>query len=189
MKSLFAKWFFSKAIDEDKASAKFAKDHFEKSQSFRKWAQNIAAVDEQLKASVSDANYKPSQKLHQRTMDALHENAFAKDEVSQSYFLTAKPFAVFTLSVILLICAIVVVKMNKQNPVHQQAGVLPLIDDLRNTQLKDQSRTFMVSYMDEPLIREGQALLAETQRAGERLWERFPLNPRIIPASYTPEKD
>ena len=189
MKSIFAKWFFSKAIDEDEASARFVKNHFEKSQSFRKWAQNMATVDEQLKASVSEANHKPSPKLHQRTMDALHDNAFTKDEVSYSRFFLNKPFAAFALSAILLVSTVIVVNLNKQPPAIQQAGVLTIIDNLRNTQLKDQSRAFMVSYMDQPLLYEGQALIEETQRAGERLWERFPLKPQIIPASYTPKED
>ena len=186
MKSIFAKWFFSKAIDEDKASTRFVKNYFEKSVPFRKWAKDMATVDEQLKASVSEANYKPSPELHQRTMDALHENAFTKDEVSYSHFFLSKPFAAFAFSAILLICAIVFTNINKQPPADQNSWQISI---LKPAQLKDQSRALMVSYMDEPLLREGQALIEETQRAGERLWERFPLKPQIIPASYTPEED
>lgn len=186
MKSIFAKWFFSKAIDEEKASERFVKNHFEKSQSFRKWAQNVATVDEQLKASVSEANHKPSPELHQRTMDALHQNAFTKDETTRSFFLTARPIAAAAFCALLVITAVVIMNNSKPTPIKQDDWQVSI---LKPAQIKDQSRAIMVSYMDEPLLREGQALLEETQRAGERLWERFPLKPQIIPASYTPEED
>lgn len=189
MKTVFAKWFFSKAIDEDKASAKFAKNHFEKSQSFRKWAKEIATVDEQLKASVSEANHKPSPKLHQRTMDALHENAFTIDETSRGYFFLTRPFATASICAVLIISTFAIINLSKQNQVKHQSEIPTIVTKWNNGELRDQSRALMVSYMYQPLIREGQALLAETQRAGERLWERFPLKPQIIPASYTPEKD
>lgn len=185
MKSVFAKWFFSKAIDEDKASKRFVKNHFEKSQSFRKWAQNMATVDEQLKAGVNEANHEPTSKLHQRTMDALHENAFTKDEISYSHYFLNRPFAAFAFSAILLICAFVFVNLNKEIPSKPSSWQVNIPQP---AQLQDQSRAFMVSYMDQPLLREGQAIIEETQRAGERLWERFPLKPQIIPASYTREK-
>lgn len=185
MKTIFAKWFFSKAIDDDKASAKFAKDHFEKSQAFRKWAKDIATVDEQLKTSVNEADHKPSQKLHQRTMDALHENAFTRDESTRGYFLAARPFAVAAFCVILIISTIVAINITSQRPTTQGDWQVSIPQP---AQIKEQSRTFMVSYMDQPLIREGKAIVEETQRAGERLWERFPLKPQIIPASYTREK-
>lgn len=189
MKSIFAKWFFSRAIDEEKASSRFVKNHFEKSDSFRKWAKDMASVDEQLKIGVSSANHKPSPRLLKRTMDALHENAFTKDEVSRGYFLMTRLFVTVAFCAVLIISTVVAINIINQEPVNNHAGVMPLIDNLQNTQLKDQSRAFMVSYMDQPLLREGKALIEETQRAGERLWQRFPLKPQIIPASYKPEDD
>ncbi len=76
MKTILAKWFFLKSLDDGSHSPRFVVNRLERSAKFAAWARSMTEVDQRLADDVGQAEVAPSRQMHRRTMDALHENAF-----------------------------------------------------------------------------------------------------------------
>ena len=76
MKTILAKWFFLKSLDDGSHSPRFVVNQLERSAKFAAWARSMTEVDQRLANDASQAQVTPSRQMHRRTMDALYENAF-----------------------------------------------------------------------------------------------------------------
>ncbi len=190
MKTILAKWFFLKSLDDGSHSPRFVANRLERSATFAAWARSMTEVHQRLADDVCQAEVTPSRQMHRRTMDALHENAFTIN--------TDRPQRRLPRLAAVAFCAVVVaagalanrfVTSRPSEPIPTAAGGGSFIDTMPRFDLRQRSDAILASYVHKPLDEEGRALARDAQRAGEYLLNRLPLRSTIRPASYTPDRD
>ncbi len=188
MKTILAKWFFLKSLDEGTHSPRFVVNRLERSAKFAAWARSMTEVDQRLTDDVGRAEATPSRQMHRRTMDALHENAFATNTDRPQRRLprfAAVAFCVVVVAAGVLANRFVTSKPSDLNPKAVKGG--SFIDTMPTFDLRQRSDAILASYVHKPLDEEGRALAHDARRVGEYLLNRLPLRSTIRPASYTPD--
>ncbi len=186
MRTMLAKWFFLKSLDDGTHSPRFVANRLERSAKFAAWTRSMAEVDQRLADDVSQAEAAPSRRLHRRTMDALHENAFIINTDQPHRRLprvAAAAFCVVVVAAGLLADRFVASRPSDLIPRTVRGG--SFIDTMPTFDLRQRSDAIFASYIHKPLNDEGRALAHDAQRAGEYLLNRLPLRSTIRPASYT----
>lgn len=191
MKTIIAKWFFLKSLDDGTHSPRFVVSRLERSAKFAAWARSMTEVDQRLADDVGQAQVTPSRHMHRRTMDALHENAFITTHADRPQRrlprLAAVAFCVVVVAAGVLANRFVTSKQS--DPIPKIATVGSFIPNVPTFDLRQRSDAVLASYVHNPLDEEGRALARDAQRAGEYLLNRLPLRPLIRPASYTPDPE
>ncbi len=190
MKTIIAKWFFLKSLDDGTHSPRFVVNRLERSAKFAAWAHSMTEVDQRLAEDVGQAQVTPSRQMHRRTMDALHENAFTTNTDRPQRRLPRLAAAAFCVVVVAAgVLANRFVTSRPSDPIPKIAGGGSFIDTMPTFDLRRRSDAILTSYVHKPLDEEGRALAHDAQRAGEYLLNRLPLRPIIRPARYTPDRD
>ena len=190
MRTMLAKWFYSRALDDDKHSPRFVANRIERCAKFAAWTRSMTEVDQQLADDVNHAEAAPSRQLHRRTMDALHENAFATSTdraQRRSPWFAAAAFCVVVVAAGVLANRFVTSRPSGPTPTVAKGG--SFIDTMPAFDLRQRSDAILASYVQRPLDEEGRALARDAQRAGQYLLNQLPLRPTIRPASYTPDPE
>ena len=190
MKTIFAKWFFLKSLDDGTHSPRFVVKRLERSAKFAAWARSMTEVDQRLADDVGQAQVTPSRHMHRRTMDALHENAFTTNTDRPQRLLPR--FAAVAFCVVVVAAGVLAnrfVTSRPSDPVPNIATVESFIPNVPTFDLRQRSDAVLASYVHKPLDEEGRALAHDAQLAGEYLLNRLPLRSTIRPASYTPDPE
>jgi hypothetical protein len=190
MKTILAKWFFLKSLDDGTHSPRFVVNRLERSAKFAAWARSMTEVDQRLADDVDQAEATPSIQMHRRTMDALRENAFATNTNRPQRHLPR--FAAVAFCVVVVAAGVLAdrfVTSRPSDPITTAAGGGSFIDTMPTFDLRQRSDAILASYVHKPLDEEGRALVRDAQRVGEYLLNRLPLRSTIRPASYTPDPD
>ncbi len=188
MKTILAKWFFLKSLDDGTHSPRFVVNRLERSAKFAAWARSMTEVDQRLTDDVGRAETTPSRQMHRRTMDALHENAFTTNTDRPPRRLprfAAVAFCVVVVAAGVLANRFVASRPSDLNPKAVKGG--SFIDTMPTFDLRQRSDAILASYVHKPLDEEGRALAHDARRVGEYLLNRLPLRSTIRPASYTPD--
>ena len=190
MKTIIAKWFFLKSLDDGTHSPRFVVKRLERSAKFAAWARSMTEIDQRLADDVSQAEVRPSRQLHRRTMDALHENAFTTTTDRPQRRLPRFAAAAFCVVVVAAgVLANRFVTSRASDPITPDVPSGSFIDTMPTFDLRQRSDAIFASYVHKPLDDEGRALAHDVQRAGEYLLNRLPLRSTIRPARYTPDRD
>ncbi len=191
MRTMLAKWFFLKSIDDGSHSPRFVANRIERCAKFAAWTRSMAEVDQRLTDDVGQAEVTPSRQMHRRTMDALHENAFATNADRSQRRLPR--FAAVALCVVIVAAGVLADRfVTSTRPSDHIAVAIPrgsFIDTMPTFHLRQRSDAIFASYVHKPLDDEGRALARDAQRVGEYLLNRLPLRSTIRPASYTPDPE
>ena len=190
MKTILAKWFFLKSLDDGTHSPRFVVNRLERSAKFAAWARSMTEVDQRLTDDVNQAEVTPSRQMHRRTLTALHENAFTTNTDRPQRRLP--PLAAAAFCVIVVAAGVLAnrfVTSRPSDPILTAAGGGSFIDTVPTFDLRQRSEAILASYVHKPLDEEGRALAHDAQRVGEYLLNRLPLRSTIRPASYTPDRD
>ncbi len=186
MRTVLAKWFFLKSLDDGTHSPRFVADRLERSAKFAAWARSMTEVDQRLADDVNQAEVAPSRQMYRRTMDALHENAFTTNTDRPQRRLPWFAAAAFCVVVVAAgVLADRFVTSTPSDPIATADGGGSFIDTMPTFDLRQRSDAIFASYVHKPLDEEGRALARDAQRAGEYLLNRLPLRSTIRPASYT----
>ena len=190
MRTMLAKWFFLKSVDDGNHSPRFVVNRLERCAKFAAWTRSMMAIDQRLAEDVSQAEVGPSRQMHRRTMDALHENAFTTStDRSQRGIprFAAAAFCVVVVAASLLASSLIKSTSNDQMELATAPDsifrTVPRID------FQQQGDAMFASYVQRPLDEERRALARDAQRVGEYLLNRLPQRPIVRPASYTPDQD
>ena len=190
MKTIIAKWFFLKSLDDGTHSPRFVVNRLERSANFAAWAHSMTEVDQRLADDVGQAQVTPSRHMHRRTMDALHENAFTTNTDRPQRRLPR--FAAAAFCVVVVAAGVLANRFVTSRPsdlIPKIAGGGSFIDTMPRFDLRQRSDEILASYVHKPLDEEGRALAHDAQRIGEYLLNRLPLRSTIRPASYTLDRD
>ncbi len=191
MRTILAKWFFLKSLDDSTHSPRFVVNRLERSAKFAAWARSMTEVDQRLADDVNQAEVAPSRHLHRRTMDALHENAFTTNTDRPQRRLPR--FAAVAFCVVVVAAGVLanrfVTSTMPSDPIPKIATVGSFIPNVPTFDLRQRSDAVLASYVYKPLDEEGRALAHDARRAGEYLLNRLPLRSTIRPASYTPDPE
>lgn len=190
MRTMLAKWFFLKSLDDGTHSPRFVADRLERSAKFAAWARSMTEVDQRLADDVNQAEVAPSRQMYRRTMDALHENAFTINTDRPQRRLPRFAAAAFCVVVVAAgLLANRFVTSTPSDPVATADGGGSFIDTMPTFDLRQRSDAILASYVHKPLDEEGRALAHDAQRVGEYLLNRLPLRGTVRPARYTPDLD
>lgn len=191
MRTILAKWFFLKSLDDGTHSPRFVVNQLERSATFAAWARSMTDVDQRLADDVNQADVAPTRQMHQRTMNALHQNAFTTN--------TDRPqrriprFAAVAFGVVVVAAGVLanrfVTSTRPIDPITKTVRGGSFIDTMPTFDLRQRSGAIFASFVHKPLDEEGRALARDAQRAGEYLLNRLPLRSTIRPARYTPEPE
>ena len=190
MKTIIAKWFFLKSLDDGTHSPRFVVNRLERSANFAAWAHSMTEVDQRLADDVGQAQVTPSRHMHRRTMDALHENAFTTNTDRPQRRLPR--FAAAAFCVVVVAAGVLANRFVTSRPsdlIPKIAGSGSFIDTMPRFDLRQRSDAILASYVHKPLDEEGRALAHDAQRVGEYLLNRLPLRSTIRPARYTPDRE
>lgn len=190
MKTILAKWFFLKSLDDGTHSPRFVVNQLERSAKFAAWARSMTEVDQRLADDVNQAEVTPSRQMHRRTLTALHDNAFTTNTDRPQRRLP--PLAAAAFCVIVVAAGVLAnrfVTSRPSDPSLKAAGGGSFIDTVPTFDLRQRSEAILASYVHKPLDEEGRALAHDAQRVGEYLLNRLPLRSTIRPARYTPDRD
>ena len=190
MKTILAKWFFLKSLDDGTHSPRFVVNRLERSAKFAAWARSMTAVDQRLADGVGRAEIAPSRHMHRRTMDALHENAFTTETDRPQRRLPR--FAAVAFCVVVVAAGLLAnrfVTSTPSDPIATAGNGGSFIDTMPTFDLRQRSDAIFASYVHKPLDEEGRALARDAQRVGEYLLNRLPLRSTIRRASYIPDPE
>lgn len=191
MRTMLAKWFFLKSLDDGSHSPRFVADRLERCPRFAMWTRSMAEVDQRLAGDVNQAEVAPSRQLHRRTMDSLHENAFITTNTDRPQRHLPR-FAAVAFCVVVVAASLLANSFITSTPKHQMQTASTsesIFDMVPSFDFQQQRDAIFASYIHNPLNDEGRALARDAQRAGEYLLNQLPLRPTIRPASYTPDPD
>ena len=190
MRTMLAKWFFLKSLDDGTHSPRFVADRLERSAKFATWTRSMASIDQRLTDDVGQADVSPSSRMYRRTMDALHQNAFTINTDRPQRRLPRLAAAAFCVVVVAAgLLANRFVTSTPSDPVATADGGGSFIDTMPTFDLRQRSDAILASYVHKPLDEEGRALAHDAQRVGEYLLNRLPLRGTVRPARYTPDPD
>ncbi len=190
MRTMLAKWFFLKSVDDGKHSPRFVGNRIERCAKFAAWSRSMTAIDQRLAEDVIQAEVTPSRQMHQRTMDALHEHAFTTNTDRSQRRLprfAAAAFCMIVVAASLLASSLITSTSNDSmgfaTAPESIFGTVPTFD------FQQQRDAILISYVQRPLDEEGRAIAHDAQRVGEYLLNRLPRRSIIRPASYTPDQE
>ena len=190
MRTMLAKWFFLKSLDDGTHSPRFVVNRLERSAKFAVWARSMAEVDQCLADDVNQAEVAPSRQMYRRTMDALHENAFTINTDPPPRRLPRFAAAAFCVVVVAVgLLANRFVTSLPSDPIATAGDGGSFIDTMPTFDLRQRSDAILASYVHKPLDDEGRALAHDAQRVGEYLLNRLPLRSTVRPARYTPDPE
>lgn len=190
MRTMLAKWFFLKSLDDGTHSPRFVANRLERSAKFAAWTRSMAEIDQRLTDDVGQADVAPSRQSHRRTMDALHKNAFTTNTDRPQRRLPR--FAAAAFCVVVVAAGVLANRFVTSRPsdlIPTADGVGSFIDTMPTFDLRQRSDAIFASYVHKPLADEGRALAHDAQRAGEYLLNRLPLRSTVRPASYTADPE
>ena len=190
MKTILAKWFFLKSLDDGTHSPRFVVKRLERSAKFAAWARSMTEIDQRLADDVGQVQVTPSRQMHRRTLTALHENAFTTNTDRPQRRLP--PLAAAAFCVIVVAAGVLAnrfVTSRPSDPITTAVRGGSFIDTMPTFDLRQRSDAILASYVHKPLDEEGRALARDAQRAGEYLLNRLPLRSAIRPARYTPDPE
>ncbi len=190
MRTMLAKWFFLKSLDDGSHSPRFVANRLERSAKFAAWARSMTEVDQGLADDVNQAEVAPSRRLHQGTMDALHENAFTTNTDRPQRRLPR--FATAALCVVVVAASLLaswLITSTSNDRMEIATTRESIFESVPTFDFQQQRDAILTSYVHKPLNDEGRALARDAQRAGQYLLNRLPLGPIIRPASYTPDRE
>ena len=190
MRTMLAKWFFLKSLDDGTHSPRFVADRLERSAKFAAWARSMTEVDQRLADDVGQADIAPSRQSHRRTMDALYKNAFTINTDRPQRRLPRLAAAAFCVVVVAAgLLANRFVTSTPSDPIATAGHGGSFIDTMATFDLRQRSDAILASYVHKPLDKEGRALARDAQRVGEYLLNRLPLRSTVRPVSYIPDPE
>ena len=190
MRTMLAKWFFLKSVDDGNHSPRFVVNRLECCAKFAAWTRSMTAIDQRLAEDVSQAEVTPSRQMHRRTMDALHENAFTTNTDRPQRRLPRFAAASFCLVVVAAsLLASSLISSRSNDRMQTESTPESIFEAVPRFDFQRQRDAIFASYVQEPLNDEARALARDAQRAGEYLLNRLPLRSTIRPASYTPDPE